>query len=62
MPPKGAYFKKIGKHLTAGMAEKLVRDGRVKLKDCVSQRTGKTYNADGAVTMPSISRMNASGA
>lgn len=41
-----AYFKKIGKHLTAGMAEKLVKDGRVKLKDCVSQRTGKTYNAD----------------
>lgn len=41
-----AYFKKIGKHLTAGMAEKLVRNGRVRLKDCVSQRTGKTYNAD----------------
>ena len=45
-----AYFKKIGKHLTAGMAEKLVRDGRVKLKDCVSQRTGKTYNADVLLT------------
>ncbi len=41
-----AYFKKIGRHLTAGMAEKLVRNGRVRLKDCVSQRTGKTYNAD----------------
>lgn len=41
-----AYFKKIGKRLTAGMAEKLVRNGRVRLKDCVSQRTGKTYNAD----------------
>lgn len=40
-----AYFKKIGKRLTGGMAEKLVRDGRVRLKDCVSQRTGKTYNA-----------------
>lgn len=45
-----AYFKKIGKHLTAGMAEKLVRDGRVRLKDCVSQRTGKTYNADVLLT------------
>ncbi len=41
-----AYFKKIGKHLTGNMAEKLVRNGRVKVKDCVSQRTGKTYNAD----------------
>ncbi len=45
-----AYFKKIGKHLTRGMAEKLVRDGRVKLKDCKSQRTGKTYNADVLLT------------
>lgn len=44
------YFKKIGKHLTAGMAEKLVKDGRVKLKDCKSQRTGKTYNADVLLT------------
>lgn len=47
---ENAYFKKIGKHLTAGMAEKLVRDGRVRLKDCVSQRTGKTYNADVLLT------------
>ncbi len=45
-----AYFKKIGKHLTAGMAEKLVKKGRVKLKDCKSQRTGKTYNADVLLT------------
>lgn len=45
-----AYFKKIGKHLTAGMAEKLVKDGRVRLKDCKSQRTGKTYNADVLLT------------
>ena len=45
-----AYFKKIGKHLTAGMAEKLVKNGRVKLKDCKSQRTGKTYNADVLLT------------
>ena len=45
-----AYFKKIGKHLTGSMAEKLVKDGRVKLKDCKSQRTGKTYNADVLLT------------
>ena len=45
-----AYFKKIGKHLTAGMAEKLLKNGRVKLKDCKSQRTGKTYNADVLLT------------
>ena len=45
-----AYFKKIGKHLTAGMAEKLVKNGCVKLKDCKSQRTGKTYNADVLLT------------
>lgn len=45
-----AYFKKIGKHLTAGMSEKLVKNGRVKLKDCKSQRTGKTYNADVLLT------------
>lgn len=40
-----AYFNKIGKHLTKQMAEKLLRDRRIRVKDCVSQRTGKTYNA-----------------
>lgn len=40
-----AYFKKIGKRLTAQMAERLVRDGRICVKDCKSQKTGKTYNA-----------------
>ena len=40
-----AYFNKIGKRMTKQTAEKLVRDGRVKLKDCKSQKTGKTYNA-----------------
>ncbi len=39
------YFQKIGKRMTAQIAEKLVRDGRVRLKDCKSQKTGKTYNA-----------------
>ena len=41
-----AYFTKIGKRLTGQIAEKLLRDGRVRLKDCKSQKTGKTYNAD----------------
>lgn len=41
-----AYFTKIGKRLTSQVVEKLLRDGRVKLKDCKSQKTGKTYNAD----------------
>ena len=45
-----AYFKKIGKHLTGSMAVKLVKEGRVRLKDCKSQRTGKTYNADVLLT------------
>ena len=40
-----AFFNKIGKRMTKQIAEKLVRDGRVKLKDCRSQKTGKTYNA-----------------
>ena len=29
---------------------KLVKEGRVRLKDCKSQRTGKTYNADVLLT------------
>ena len=41
-----AYFTKIGKHLTPQIVEKLLRDGRVRMKDCKSQKTGKTYNAD----------------
>ena len=41
-----AYFRKIGKVLTAQVVEKLLRDGRVKLKGCKSQRTRKTYDAD----------------
>ena len=40
-----AYFSRLGKHMTGQLAEKLVRDGRAKLKDRKSQKTGKTYNA-----------------
>ena len=39
-----AYFKRLGKHLDARMVDKLLRDGRVRLKDCKSTK-GKTYNA-----------------
>ena len=39
-----AYFKRLGKHLDARMVDKLLRDGRVRLKDCKSAK-GKTYNA-----------------
>lgn len=40
-----AYFGKLGKYLTGQLAEKLVCDGRARLKDCKSQRTGKNFNA-----------------
>jgi len=40
-----AFFKSIGKHLSSGMVEKLLVDGRIRLKDCKSQKTGKNYNA-----------------
>ena len=40
-----AYFTKIGKRLTSQVVEKLLCDKQVKLKDCKSQKTGKTYNA-----------------
>ena len=39
-----AYFKRLGKHLDGRMVDKLLRDGRVRLKDCRSAK-GKTYNA-----------------
>ena len=29
-----AFFKSIGKHLSSGMVEKLLSDGRIRLKDC----------------------------
>ena len=39
-----AFFKRLGKRLDGRMAGKLLRDGRVRLKDCKSAK-GKTYNA-----------------
>ena len=40
-----AFLKSIGKHLSSGMVEKLLSDGRIRLKDCKSQKSGKNYNA-----------------
>ena len=39
-----AFFKRLGKRLDFHVADKLLRDGRVRLKDCKSAK-GKTYNA-----------------
>ena len=39
-----AYFKRLGKHLDGRMVDKLLRDGRIRLKECRSAK-GKTYNA-----------------
>ena len=41
-----AYFKKIGKPLTEHMAARLIREKRLRLKDCQSQRTGRVFTAD----------------
>ena len=40
-----SFFKSIGKYLTSGMVEKMLADGRIRLKGCKSQRSGKNYNA-----------------
>ena len=39
-----AFLKRLGKHMDAHVADKLLRDGRVRLKDCKSAE-GKVYNA-----------------
>ena len=39
-----AFFKRLGKRMDAHVADKLLRDGRIRLKDCKSTK-GKTYNA-----------------
>ena len=39
-----AFFKRLGKRMDAHVANRLLRDGRVRLKDCKSSK-GKTYNA-----------------
>ena len=39
-----AFLKRLGKRMDAHVADKLLRDGRVRLKDCKSAK-GKVYNA-----------------
>lgn len=39
-----AFFKRLGKRMDSHVADNLLRDGRVHLKDCKSSK-GKTYNA-----------------
>ena len=39
-----AFLKRLGKRMDAHVADKLLRDGRVRLKDCKSAK-GKNYNA-----------------
>ena len=45
-----AFFNRLGKRPTRQVVDKLLRDGRARLKDCKSQRTGKTYNASVLMT------------
>ena len=40
-----AYFNSLGKKLTNSMAEKLLRDGKLKMKDLKSKKSGKNFNA-----------------
>lgn len=40
------YFRKIEKPMTEYMAARLLREKRVRLKDCKSPRTGKVFTAD----------------
>lgn len=39
------FFKAIGKHLNAEMAQQLLRDRQIRCKECVSKRTGKAFDA-----------------
>lgn len=39
------YFDSIGKKITASVAEKLLANGKVRMKGCKSAKTGKTFDA-----------------
>ena len=45
-----AFFNRLGKRPIRQVVDKLLRDSRARLKDCKSQRTGKTYNASVLLT------------
>lgn len=44
------YFNHIGKKLTSHIVDQLLRDGKARLKDCKSKKTGKNYNATVVLT------------
>jgi len=44
------FFKKLGKQMTAQLAEKLVKQGKAQLKGCHSQKTGRNYDATVVMT------------
>lgn len=41
-----AFFTYIGKKINPHIVNQLLRDGKARLKDCKSKKTGKSYNAD----------------
>ena len=45
------FFDSLGKKLTPQVAEKLIKDGRVKLKSCKSAKSGKTYDCTVIMTV-----------
>ena len=53
-----AFFKSLGKRLSPGMVEKLLTDGRIRLKDCKSQKSGRNYNATLLLTIEKNGRAN----
>ncbi len=53
-----AFFKSLGKRLSPGMVEKLLADGRIRLKDCKSQKSGRSYNATLLLTTEENGRAN----
>jgi len=45
------FFNALSKKMTKQIAEKLLRDGKAKLKGCRSVKTGKTYDATVVMTV-----------
>ena len=45
------FFDSLGKKLTKQIAEKLIKDGKAKLKGCKSAKTGKTYDCTVVMTV-----------
>lgn len=45
------FFEALGKKMTKQTATKLLRDGKVELKGCKSQKTGKTYDTTVVMTV-----------